>query len=210
MKHWITNHIQFISVKLYNNCYSYFTDKNTETWKGQDLTEIKSQWKTEPRANAGLSDFTLNQKANTLHHHDIVPNMGKFLLLCWKSEFTWLIQIQTWKGFHYFSCQQQTPKGLGIKVNCLDFINCLFSSTCHSRLCCPLCTDKPFLTWHRNVFQDKIKKKTITRHKLTALKSFAKVVTPIGLTVAGCRALGTSTFVLCKLLLLTRKKGGKS
>lgn len=170
MKHWITNCIHFISFKLYNNnCYSYFTDENTEIWKGQDLTEVKSQWKTEPRANAGLSDFTLNQKANTQSQWHCVK-CGLVSASVLEIRVHLANTIQTWRGFHYFSHQKQTPKGLCIKVYCLDFINCLFSSTCHLRLCCPLCTDNPYLTWHRNVFQDKIKKKTITPHKLTALE----------------------------------------
>lgn len=96
--------------------------------------------------------------------------------------------------------------GFDIKVNCLDFINCLFSSACHLRLCCPLCADKPYLTWCRNVFQYKIKK-TVIPDKLTALKSFAKVPAPTGLTAASCTALGTSTFIIHQLLLPTRKEG---
>lgn len=90
--------------------------------------------------------------------------------------------MQKQKGCRYLSCQERTPKGLGIKVNCPDFINCLFSSTCHMRLGCPLRADKPYRTWNRKVSQDKIKKKTITPHKLTALKSIAKVAVLIGLT----------------------------
>lgn len=126
----------------------------------------------EPRSNTSLSDFTLN-------HNGILHHVDKFFAAVLEIRVILVDTMQNQKGFCYFSCQVQTPKGLGIKVNCLDFINCLFSSTCHLRLCCP---DKPYLTWSRNVFQDKIKKKTITPHKLTALKSFAKVVTLLGLT----------------------------
>lgn len=99
------------------------------------------------------------------------------------------------EGFHYFSCQEQTPTGLNIRVNCPDFINCLFS-TCHLRLCCPLCTDKPCLTRSTNAFQDKIEKQTITPHKFTSLKSFAKVVTPPGLRAMWCRAKGPQSRTL--------------
>ena len=99
---------------------------------------------------------------------------------------------QKGEGFHYFSPQEQTPTGFNIRVNCPDFISCLFS-TCHLRLCCPLCTDRPCLTRSRSAFQDKIEKQTFTPHKFTALKSSAKVVTPAGLTATQCRAQGTQS-----------------
>lgn len=48
----------------------------------------------------------------------------------------------------------------------------------------------------RNAFQDKIEKQTITPHKFTSLKSFAKVVTPPGLRAMQCRAQGPQSRTL--------------
>lgn len=128
----------------------------------------------EPRSNTSLSDFPLNRQWYPTFCRQVSTSVLEVRVILANT-------TQKQKGFHYFSRQEQTPKGVGIKVNCLDVINSLFSSTCHLRLRCPQHTDKPYLTWSRNVFQDKIKK-TITAHKLTALESFAKDVTLAGLT----------------------------
>ena len=99
---------------------------------------------------------------------------------------------QKGEGFRYFSPQEQTPTGFNIRVNCPDFISCLFS-TCHLRLCCPLRADRPSLTRSKSAFQDKTEKQTFTPHKFTALRSSAKLVTPAGLRATRCRAQGTQS-----------------
>lgn len=135
-----------------------------------------------------------------------MPNGGKFLLLCWKSEFTWLIQSKHQRASIMFHARNKHPR-VRHQSELSWFYQLLFFLHLPLETLLPLCTDKPYLTWSRSVFQDKIKE-TITPHKLTALKSFAEVATPIGLTAAGCWAPETSTFVLRKLLLPTSKKGG--
>lgn len=162
----------------------------------------------EPRSNAGLSDFTLNQKANTLNHKWHPIWCGQVSAAVLEIRVVLANTMQKQKGFHYLSRQEQTPKGLGIKVNCLDFINCLFSSTCHMRLCCPPCADKPYPTWNRNFSQAKTKKKTVTPHKLAALKSVAKAVVLIGLTAVQWGAEGPQPLYFASCVCPPGKMGG--
>ena len=78
---------------------------------GKVRISLRSRAIKEPRANAGLSDFSLNQKANTLDHNDILPNVGKFPLLCWKSEFTRLIQHKNERASIIFHARNKHPRG---------------------------------------------------------------------------------------------------
>lgn len=145
------------------------------------------------KTKGGLSDITLHQRANTL-----IPGTS---CLMW-TRLCFCAGNQSWPVEH-----NPERKGLPLSfrpgtntqgVRHQSELSWFYPSPfLLLKLCCPLCTDKPYVTWSGNVFQDKIKKKTITPHELIALKSSAQGLTPTGLTAAQGRARDLSCRFHC-------------
>lgn len=129
--YWAGNHCEALNQELYmlyliqaiptttvsgrHHNYSYFTEKNKlRLKKVRSLSEGSSWWKSQDQMQVVLISLLI-RKPTRLITNGILSDVGKSLLLCWKSELSWLTQCKNKRAAVICHARNEHPRGWASK-----------------------------------------------------------------------------------------------